>query len=114
MVTACAALALTFLASAAQAAVAPSRGRTETQRDKNLRRVRRLLQEKQVRKELARVGMRREEIEKRLERMDDEELQHLADRLDSLAIGRGAAGVVIVVLVVVALVLLIVWLAQRV
>ncbi len=110
----CAALGLALLGASARAAVAPSRGRVETLRDKNLRRVHRLLQEEQVRRQLARIGMEREEIEKRLEKMEDAEIEVLADRLDGMAAGRGAVGVVIGVLVVVALVLLIIWMAERV
>jgi len=107
-------LGLAIFAAEARAAVAPSRARFETKREKNLHRVRRLLQVKEVRQRLAKIGMDHREIEERLERMNDEELQLLTDRLDSLAVGRSALGVVIVVLVIVALVLLVIWLAQRV
>jgi Family of unknown function (DUF6627) len=107
-------LALAIFAGSADAAVAPSRVRVETKREKNLLRVRRLLQQQQVRRRLAKLGMNREEIEGRLEMLGDYELEMLADRLDSIAVGRSAVGIVVVVLVIAALVLLIVWLAQRV
>lgn len=113
-VLACATLGFALLGGPARAAVAPSRGRVETLRDKNLRRVRRLLQEKEVRRQLAKIGMNREEIEKRLANAEDAEIEHLADRLDSMAAGRGALGVVVALLVIAALVLLIIWMSERV
>jgi hypothetical protein len=102
------------LATRARAAVAPSRVRVQTAREKNLNRVRRLLDRQAVRERLDEAGMDRQEIEARLEVMEDEDLELLAERLDSLAVGRSALGVVVVVLVIATLVLLIVWLAQRV
>jgi len=97
----------------AGAAVAPSRGRVVGGREKTLRHVRKLLQERKVREALAGLGMDGPEIEERLESLSDAELQMLAERLDSVAVGRSAVGVVILLLVIAALVLLIVWLAQR-
>jgi hypothetical protein len=110
----CGLLGLAVLAAPARAAVAPSRGRVLTDRDHRIERVRRLLYQERVRERLARMGVDRDEIEARLETMEDVELDLLADRLDSLAVGRGAVGVLIAVLLVVALVLLIVWLVERV
>ncbi len=103
-----------LFASSAGAAVAPSRFRVETKREKSMLRVRRLLQQEQVRDRLGSLGMNRDEIEDRLENLEDAELEVLADRLDSIAVGRGSVGIVIAVLVIAALVLLIVWLVQRV
>ena len=110
----CGLLGLAVLAAPARAAVAPSRGRLLTDRDQRVERVRRLLQQERVRERLESLGMDRDEIEARLETMDDVELDLLADRLDSLAVGRGALGVVVAVLVIIALVLLIIWLVERV
>jgi hypothetical protein len=100
--------------SPADAAVAPSRLPDETVRDRDLDRVRILLQQEDVRARLGTMGMSTEEIESRIEKLDDAELSRLADQLDSLEAGRGAVGAVIVILVVVALVLLVIYLAERV
>jgi tetrahydromethanopterin S-methyltransferase subunit G len=97
----------------AQAAVAPSRSRAESQRERSVERVRRLLREERVAKRLAAMGMKRGEIEKRLERMNDAQIQRLADRLEDLAVGRSAAGIVVGLLIIAALVLLIIFLAER-
>jgi hypothetical protein len=110
----CGLLGLAVLAAPARAAVAPSRGRLLTERDHRVERVRRLLYQERVRERLESLGMDRDEIDSRLDEMDDVELDLLADRLDSLAVGRSAVGVVVAVLVIVALVLLIVWLVDRV
>jgi len=98
----------------AEAAVAPSRGRILSERDEKEALVRRLLQEDAVRDRLARLGVEKDEIEKRLDRMTEEELDNLAEKLDTVAVGRSAAGVAVAILVIVALVLLIVWLVERV
>ncbi len=107
-------LGLLMLAAPAEAAVAPSRGRILSERDEKEALVRRLLQEDAVRERLARLGVEKEEIEKRLDRMTEEELEDLAEKLDTVAVGRSAAGVAVAILVIVALVLLIVWLVERV
>jgi len=106
-------LALAAFSAGAQAAVAPSRARAESARDRDVEHVRRLLREEQVARRLAAMGMGREEIEKRLERLDDAEVQRLAERLEDLAIGRSDAGIVIGLLIIVALVLLIILLYER-
>jgi hypothetical protein len=106
-------LVLAAFSGGAEAAVAPSRSRAESPRERSIERVRRLLQEKQVAARLAALGMDRAEIEGRLERMDDLELQRMADRLEDLAVGRSALGVVIALLVIAALVLLIIYLVER-
>ena len=110
---ACAAFGAVALAAPAEAAVAPSVERVDTPREKSLRRIRRLLDQKAVRRRLAKVGRKREDIEKSLAKLNDAELEKLADRLDNLAMGRGALGVVIAILVIAALVLLIIYLAER-
>lgn len=107
-------LVLAAFSAGAQAAVAPSRARAESPRDRDVERVHRLLREEQVARRLAAMGMGREEIEKRLERMNDAEVRQLAERLEDLAIGRDGAGIVIGLLLLVALVLLIIFLYQRV
>jgi hypothetical protein len=111
--SACALLLVLACSSRAGAAVAPSRERLVSQRDRSLRRVRTLLKREQVRARLDAMGMDAAEIERRLERLDDTELEILADRLDGIAVGRSALGVVVAVLVIATLVLLVVWLAQR-
>jgi hypothetical protein len=108
-------LGLAMLSAApARAAVAPSRVRTETERDRNLRLARKLLREERVRERLTKMGMKPEEIEARLERMNDEELARLAEKLDSIAVGRNGVGIAVALLVIAALVLLIIYLAERV
>jgi len=113
-VLACAALGLAALSAPARAVVAPSRERVETRREKGLRRVKRMLDQKAVRGRLARMGMSREEIERRLEKLDDAEVERLAERLEDLGAGRGSLGVVVGVLVVATLILLIIYLVERV
>jgi hypothetical protein len=109
-----AAMGLVLTASGAWANPAPSRDREESSREQTLRRIHNLLDHQVARDRLAQLGIDRADLEKRMERLNDRELEELSRRLDSIGVG-GDAGLttVIALLVIVALVLLIIYLAER-
>jgi hypothetical protein len=102
------------MGSGALAGPAPSREHVETAREESLRRIHSLLDNQAAREQLAKMGVERQELESKLDRLDDSELQRLADQLESLNVGGDALGVVIALLVIAGLVLLILFLMERV
>lgn len=103
-----------LLSAAARAEPAPSRERAAGERQRQMRRIERVLAQEAVRSRLAAMGMSQEEILSRLERLNDRELADWADRLDEVASGGSGAGVVIALLVIAVLVLLAIYLSERV
>jgi len=108
-----AAMGLVLTASGAWANPAPSRDREESSREQALRRIQGLLDHQVARDRLARMGIDRADLEKRMEKLNDQELQELSKRLDSVGVGADGLGVIIALLVIAALVLLIIFLAER-
>jgi hypothetical protein len=75
-----------FSAGPAQAAVAPSRTRRRAGgvRERSLDRVHRVLRERAVAERLGELGMAPAEVERRLERLSDDDLFELSRKLDQL------------------------------
>jgi hypothetical protein len=92
---------------------APSRDREESSREQTLRRIHTLLDHQVARDRLARMGIDRADLEKRMEKLNDQELEELSRRLDSIGVGADGLGVIVVLLVIAALVLLIIYLVER-
>ena len=93
---------------------APSRARAETPREESVRRIHELLDDQRVRDRLQQAGLDRQEIEKRLDRLSDEQVRQLAEQMDSLGVGADGLGIIIFLLVVAVLVLLIIFIAEQV
>jgi len=106
-------LGLLFAVPTAYANPAPSRERTESAREQTLQRIRTLLDNPVARERLEKMGLDRQDLEKRMEKLSDEDLQQLSQRLDSVGVGGDGVGLVIALLVIAALVLLIIFLAER-
>jgi hypothetical protein len=102
------------MGSGAWAGPAPSREHVETAREESLRRIHGLLDNQAARTQLEKMGVDRQELESKLDRLDDAELARLADRLESLNVGGDALGVVIALLLIAGLVLLIIFMMERV
>ena len=98
-----AALVPTALAAAERGA-----GRTE-----DLARLQKLLEQKVVMQRLADLGFSAEEIQARLNALDDARLHELAGRVDGLLPAGDAGGVLVALAVIVLLVVLILYLMDR-
>ncbi|HOX08260.1 MAG TPA: PA2779 family protein [Planctomycetota bacterium] len=106
-------MGLILTSAGARANPAPSREREETSREQTVRRIHSLLDNQVARDRLAAMGVDRQDLEKRLDRLSDQDLQELSRRLDSVGVGADGLGVVIALLVIAALVLLIIFLVER-
>lgn len=95
----------------APAQTAPATLTDGSSRGENMEKVQAFLQTKIVRQRLADLGMSEEEINTRLGRLSDEEMQQVAMHIQQQA---PAGDGVVFVLVVVILVLLVIYLAKRV
>jgi hypothetical protein len=113
LVPAVVAMGLVLAASSAWANPAPSRDREESSREQTLRRIHNLLDHQVARDRLAKMGIDRADLEKRMEKLDDQELEELSRRLDSIGVGADGLSMIIALLVIAALVLLIIYLAER-
>ena len=102
-----------LLGSCALANPAPSRERAESAREQSLRRIHSLLDSQAARERLEKMGLDRQDLERRLDRLDDEQLRQLSERLDGLAVGGDGLGLVIALLTIAVLVLLIIYLVER-
>ena len=90
--------------------VPSSLGAVTAQREADLRRIEALLTEARIGKLLARQGIQPEHVREKLEKMSDQEIHMLAERLDKLKSG----GQVVTVLLIILLVILIVYFMERV
>jgi len=107
------ALGYLLLAPCALANPAPSRERAESAREQSLRRIHSLLDSQAARERLEKMGLDRQELESKLDRLDDQQLQELSEKLDALGVGGDGLGLVIALLTIAVLVLLIIYLAER-
>ncbi len=106
-------LGLMLAVPVASANPAPSREREENSREQTIRRIQKLLAHPVAQERLAQMGVDRQDLEKKLDKLSDEQLQQLSQRLDSIDSGGSALGFVIAVLIIAALVLLVIYLAER-
>jgi hypothetical protein len=95
------------------AGFAPSEGfvLTSGERAANLDNVQKFLELKMVRERLKDLGFTPEEIQGRLNELNDQQLHQLAMKMDDLKVGGDGLGIVIAILVIVILVIIIVQLS---
>lgn len=79
----------------------------------DLETIRQVLEMKMVRERLKQLGFTPEEIQARLQQLNDQQLHQLARHLDELKVGGGGLEVAILILLIVTLVLLILLLTGR-
>ena len=95
------------------AGFAPSEGfaLTSGERASNLDKVQKFLEMKMVRERLKDLGFTPEEIQGKLNDLNDQQLHQLAMKMDDLKVGGDGLGIVIAILVIIILVIIIVQLS---
>jgi hypothetical protein len=76
-------------------------------RKEDMARAQRVLESKVVASQLEKLGLTKEEVNSRLDRLSDEDLHQFATRLDSIYPGGGGFGAVIAILIIVILVIVV-------
>ena len=105
------ALFLIGIAPKVDAGIAPSEVIAMGQTDRNIdiEKIRQVLEMKMIGERLGQLGLTQDEIQTRLDRLDDQQLHTFALQLDDLKVGGdGGAGIAIVVLLVLVVFLMIV------
>ncbi|MCX8030107.1 MAG: PA2779 family protein [Thermodesulfovibrionales bacterium] len=82
-------------------------------RGKDLDTIQKILETKAIKQKLENLGFTQEEINKRLSQLDDQQIHHLALKLDELQVGGDGLGVVIALLVIAILVVILLQLTGR-
>jgi hypothetical protein len=92
------------------AGFAPSEGfaLTSGERAANLDKVQKFLEMKMVRERLKDLGFTPEEIQGRLNELNDQQLHQLAMKMDDLKVGGDGLGIVIAILIIIILVIIII------
>jgi hypothetical protein len=100
------------LASPAEAAVAPSRGRKQARsvRKRSFSRVRGYLHRKKVERRLEDMGMDPHEVSRKLDKMNDDEIFDLSRKVDELDSGRGDCEDLLIAVLVARVLLIIIFL----
>jgi hypothetical protein len=80
---------------------------SQSDRAYDMQKVQKILEQKMVQQRLEALGFTKEEIQKRLNQLSDEQMHNLALNLDELKVG-GALGLIIVLLVIAILVVLLI------
>ena len=95
------------------AGFAPSEGfaLTSGERASNLDKVQKFLEMKMVRERLKDLGFTPEEIQGKLNELNDQQLHQLAMKMDDLKVGGDATGIIIAILVIIILVIVIIQLS---
>ena len=97
------AMFLIGIAPKVDAGIAPSEliAMSQTDRNADLEKIRKVLETKMVGERLKQLGFTQDEMQTRLNRLDDQQLHKFALRLDDLKVGGdGGAGIAIVVLLI--------------
>lgn len=103
------------IAPKVDAGIAPSEliAMSQTDRNIDIEKIRQVIEMKMVGERLGQLGLTQDEIQTRLNRLDDQQLHKFALQLDDLKVGGdGGAGIAIVVLLIVVLFLMIVMLTR--
>jgi hypothetical protein len=79
----------------------------------DLEKIQKILETKIVRERLDQLGFSREEIQRRLGQLSDQQIHKLALMLDELNVGGDTEGLIIVLLLVALIVVLVLWLTGR-
>lgn len=109
------AMFLIGIAPKVEAGIAPSEliAMGQTDRHIDIEKIRQVLEMKMVGERLAQLGLTQDEIQTRLDRLDDQQLHKFALQLDDLKVGGdGGAGIAIVILLIFMLFIMIVMLTR--
>ncbi|SHK26411.1 PA2779 family protein [Thermocrinis minervae] len=82
-------------------------------RDEDINKIRRALENKLVQEKLKAYGLTKEEVEKKLSEMNDEQIRMLASASDKLLAGGDGLGVVVTVLVILILLVILLKLLNK-
>ena len=85
----------------------------ELSREADLEKVRQVLETRIVRERLEALGFGQDEIQERLDALNDEQLHQLAVQIDDLKVGGDALGIIIALLVIAILVVLFIKLTEH-
>lgn len=89
-------------------------GLSPAERSLDLKKVQKVLEMKMVRERLGELGFTREEVQSRLDQLNDQQLHQLALKLDNLTVaGDSGLGIVIGLLVIAILIVILVYLLQH-
>ncbi|UCD71098.1 MAG: PA2779 family protein [Syntrophobacterales bacterium] len=96
------AFSILSFASSAPAMFIPSpyEGNGTPHQETDLQKIQRLLESKLVQHKLSQLGLTKEEIEARLNHLDDEQIHQIASQINALEPGGGTVEVVIIVILV--------------
>ena len=97
------------------AGFSPSEFVTASQPDRSadLKTIQRTLEMKAVQERLEAWGFSEDEIQARLDRLDDQQIHQLALQIDELRVGQDSSGVIIVLLIILLVVVLYFWLSGQ-
>jgi hypothetical protein len=76
----------------------PHEGGGTSQREVDLQKIQKLLESKLIQEKLTQLGLGWEEIELRLQQMDDEQIHQIASQINALEAGGSTAEVIIIVI----------------
>jgi hypothetical protein len=79
----------------------------------DLQRIQKVLETKMVRERLENLGFTKDEIQKRLSQLNDEQIHNLALNLDQLKVGGDGLGVIVALLVIALLVVALIYLTKH-
>ncbi|ADC89151.1 conserved hypothetical protein [Thermocrinis albus DSM 14484] len=91
----------------------PANQQLESSREENIRTIQRALESKIVQEKLKAYGLTKEEVEKKLKEMDDQQIHMLAQASQKVLAGGDGLGVVIAVLVIAILVVILLKLLNK-
>jgi len=95
------------------AGFSPSEGITLSpfNRDSDLQKIQKVLESKMIRERLFQLGFTQEEIQNRLAQLSDNQIHHLALKLDELSVGGDSVEVVLLIVLIALLVVVIIYLS---
>ncbi len=93
----------------ADAGLAPSEVVTLAEIDRNadIEKIQQVLEKKALKERLLQLGLTKDEIQKRLNQLSDQQIHQIALQLDNLKVGGDAVGIIIALLIIAILVILI-------
>jgi hypothetical protein len=86
---------------------------SQIDRTEDLQRIQKVLETKMVKERLENLGFTKDEIQKRLSQLNDEQIHNLALNLDQLKVGGDGLGVIVALLVIALLVVVLIYLTKH-
>jgi chorismate synthase len=86
---------------------------SQIDRTEDLQRIQKVLETKMVKERLENLGFTKDEIQKRLRQLNDEQIHNLALNLDQLKVGGDGLGVIVALLVIALLVVVLIYLTKH-